>query len=199
MTSWWLGYWSAGAGYAKKINASEGLSVYAGLSGIAVLLSVVAYGVASKLGQNAARSLHNQMLDGLLKAPMAFFDRTPLGRLVNLFSKDLYTIDEELPVTLAMWLSVATSCSATIATVAFATPWFLAVVCPLGFLYFGTMKYFIPSVRELKRLDATSRSPVFSAFGEALDGVATQGEKIFFMESLANDASRLLPLATRSA
>ena len=77
-TSWWLGYWSAGAGYAKKINASEGLSVYAGLSGIAVLLSVVAYGVASKLGQNAARSLHNQMLDGLLKAPMAFFDRTPI-------------------------------------------------------------------------------------------------------------------------
>ena len=90
-----------------------------------------------------------------------------------LFSKDLYTIDEELPVTLAMWLSVATSCSATIATVAFATPWFLAVVCPLGFLYFGTMKYFIPSVRELKRLDATSRSPVFSAFGEALDGATT--------------------------
>ena len=173
MTSWWLGYWSAGAGYAKKINASEGLSVYAGLSGIAVLLSVVAYGVASKLGQNAARSLHNHMLDGLLKAPMAFFDRTPLGRLVNLFSKDLYTIDEELPVTLAMWLSVATSCSATIATVAFATPWFLAVVFPLGFLYFGTMKYFIPSVRELKRLDATSRSPVFSAFGEALDGATT--------------------------
>ena len=73
-TSWWLGYWSAGAGYAKKINASEGLSVYAGLSGIAALLSVVAYGVASKLGQNAARSLHNQMLDGLLKAPMAFFE-----------------------------------------------------------------------------------------------------------------------------
>ena len=172
-TCWWLGYWSAGAGNAKKIDAKEGLSVYAGLSGAAVLLSVIAYGVASYLGQNAARSLHDQMLDGLLRAPMAFFDRTPLGRLVNLFSKDLYTIDEELPVTLAMWLSVATSCTATVATVAFATPWFLAIITPLGVLYFGTMKYFIPSVRELKRLDATSRSPVFSAFGEALDGATT--------------------------
>ena len=37
----------------------------------------------------------------------------------------------------------------------------------LGFLYFGTMKYFIPSVSRTQRLDATSRSPVFSAFGEA--------------------------------
>ena len=107
------------------------------------------------------------MLDGLLGAPMAFFDRTPLGRLVNLFSKDLYTIDEELPVTIAMWLMVATSCASTMGTIAFATPWFLAVCAPLGVLYFGTMKYFIPSVRELKRLDATSRSPVFSAFAEA--------------------------------
>ena len=50
--------------------------MYAGLSGIAVLLSVVAYGVASKLGQNAARSLHNQMLDGLLKAPWLFLTDT---------------------------------------------------------------------------------------------------------------------------
>ncbi|WP_417788227.1 EF-hand domain-containing protein [Stutzerimonas xanthomarina] len=37
------------------------------------------------------------------------------------------------------------------------------------------------------------------AIGEALDGVATQGEKIFFMESLANDASRLLPLLENNA
>lgn len=37
------------------------------------------------------------------------------------------------------------------------------------------------------------------AIGEALDDVATQGEKIFFMESLASDASRLLPLMENNA
>lgn len=186
ITSWWLGYWSA---RPDRVETNEGLEVYAGLSALAVGLSVVAYYVASKLGQNAARRLHDRMLDGLLRAPMAFFDRTPLGRLVNLFSKDLYTIDEELPVTIAMWLSVAMSCLATVATVAFATPWFLAVVAPLGLVYFATMKYFIPSVRELKRLDATSRSPVFGAFAEALDGASTirafRAEKRFSADQAA--------------
>ena len=167
--SWWLGYWAA----RPQLGSALGLEVYVGLSAVAVALSVVAYYVASLLGQRAARKLHASLLTGLLKAPMAFFDGTPTGRLVNLFSKDLYTIDEELPVTIAMWLMVATSCVATMATIAFATPWFLAVCLPLGVVYFGTMKYFIPSVRELKRLDATSRSPVFVAFGEALDGAST--------------------------
>ncbi|KAH8098945.1 ATPase [Aureococcus anophagefferens] len=167
--SWWLGYWAA----RPQLGSALGLEVYVGLSAVAVALSVVAYYVASLLGQRAARKLHASLLSGLLKAPMAFFDGTPTGRLVNLFSKDLYTIDEELPVTIAMWLMVATSCVATMATIAFATPWFLAVCLPLGVVYFGTMKYFIPSVRELKRLDATSRSPVFVAFGEALDGAST--------------------------
>jgi len=37
------------------------------------------------------------------------------------------------------------------------------------------------------------------AIGKALDDVATQGEKIFFMESLANDASLLIPLLDDNA
>ena len=118
-TSWWLGYWSAGAGYAKTCHASEGLSVHAGLSA-SPPLSVVAYGVASKLGQNAARSLHNQMLDRLLKAPMAFFDRHPrkTGQLILegfIYHRRGVTRD------IGDVALVATSCSATIATVAFAT------------------------------------------------------------------------------
>jgi len=176
VTSWWLGFWAAHDGerfIGLTLNKDVGLIFYVSISIAAVLLSVLSYAVCSLLGQNAARALHNRMLDGLLKAPMAFFDRTPLGRLVNLFSKDLYTIDEELPVTLAMWLSVGTSCVATVVTIAIATPWFMALALPLGILYYGIMGYFIPSVRELKRLDATSRSPVFSAFAEALDGAST--------------------------
>ncbi|CAG8502871.1 1064_t:CDS:10 [Rhizophagus irregularis] len=45
----------------------------------------------------AARKLHHQMLDGVIRSPMSFFDTTPLGRILNRFSKDIYTIDELLP------------------------------------------------------------------------------------------------------
>ena len=37
------------------------------------------------------------LLRAVLFAPMAFFDTTPLGRVINRFSKDIYTIDEQIP------------------------------------------------------------------------------------------------------
>lgn len=43
-----------------------------------------------------ARSLHNQMFNALLRAPVLFFDSNPIGRVVNRFSKDVSSIDEQL-------------------------------------------------------------------------------------------------------
>ena len=36
---------------------------------------------------NAASALHGTMLTRILRSPMAFFDTTPLGRILNRFSK----------------------------------------------------------------------------------------------------------------
>ncbi|MFI0472973.1 DUF4214 domain-containing protein [Halomonas sp. HMF6819] len=52
---------------------------------------------------------------------------------------------------------------------------------------------------DINRLMSLRPDEQLLAIGAALDGVATQGEKIFFMESLANDASRLLPLLENNA
>lgn len=55
--------------------------------------------VAPKFGcLSAAVKLHNRMLNGVLRCPMDFFDRTPIGRILARFSKDIQTLDNDLPM-----------------------------------------------------------------------------------------------------
>lgn len=104
---------------------------------------------------------------------MAFFDSTPLGRIINRFSKDLYTIDQTLPNTMNMYITNLFSVIATFAVIIVATPWFAAICVPLLAIYGYVQNYYIPCSRQLQRLDSVLRSPIFAHFSETLDGVPT--------------------------
>lgn len=45
----------------------------------------------------AARQLHLVMLHGVLRAPLVFFDTTPVGRIISKFAKDVDVLDTSLP------------------------------------------------------------------------------------------------------
>lgn len=45
----------------------------------------------------AAVAMHLEMLRGIMKAPLVFFDVTPIGRVLARFSKDLDVLDTSLP------------------------------------------------------------------------------------------------------
>lgn len=53
----------------------------------------------------AATILHHHLLRSMLRLPMVFFDTTPLGRLLNRFSKDVDTLDNTLPFILRGWIT----------------------------------------------------------------------------------------------
>lgn len=52
----------------------------------------------------AARNLHNNLLHQTMRLPMAFFDTTPLGRIVNRFSRDVDVVDNILPQIMRLWI-----------------------------------------------------------------------------------------------
>ena len=54
-----------------------------------------------------------------------------------------------------------------------ATPWFGLGMIPLAVIFFLIGSYFRRSIREMKRIEAVSRSPIYSSFTEALNGVST--------------------------
>lgn len=104
---------------------------------------------------------------------MSFFETTPTGRILNRFSGDVYKVDELLARTFNQLFSNAARCAFTFLIIAWGTPAFIALIVPLLMLYFYIQRYYLSTSRELKRLDSTSRSPIFAHFQESLGGLAT--------------------------
>jgi len=102
------------------------------LYAVAVAVSVVVDCLVVAIGfVTASRTLHRGALYPLFRAPMSFFDTTPVGRILNYFSTDLDTADAALPLDVQLWLISITSLLSTVITVAFAKPQFLAVILPI--------------------------------------------------------------------
>ncbi len=86
----------------------------------------------------------------VLYAPMSFFDTTPLGRVTNRLSKDIYTLDEQLPGTVRGFLVTTMRVSITLCYVSVITPLFLLLLLPLGaFYYLGTFLTYVYSSTEV--------------------------------------------------
>jgi len=85
---------------------------------------------------HSATLLHTSILKSGLRAPMSFFDSTPIGRIMNRFSKDIDVIDTQLPRSLHSWVVCALSVMATIAVICYSTPMFLVVILPMSIIYF---------------------------------------------------------------
>jgi ATP-binding cassette subfamily C (CFTR/MRP) protein 1 len=125
------------------------------------------------IGYNVSKSLHHAATNGILHAPMSFFDTTPLGRIQNRFSKDIDTIDNTLPDSFRMAVSTAGSVVGAIVLIAIVQQWFLLVVACILVLYAFAARFYRQSARELKRLDNLLRSSLYAHFSETLSGMAT--------------------------
>eukprot|EP00928_Gymnodinium_smaydae_P039135 TRINITY_DN26803_c0_g3_i1.p1 TRINITY_DN26803_c0_g3~~TRINITY_DN26803_c0_g3_i1.p1 ORF type:complete len:1351 (-),score=174.93 TRINITY_DN26803_c0_g3_i1:204-4199(-) len=172
----WISFW---ADHSKQDHRSTYISSKLGMCGYVMTSFAAFFGIlcTSSLFRltalRAARSFHKQLLAKLLTLPMSFYDTTPLGRVLNRFSKDIYVVDEVLVSILMSYSQTLCRVLATLCVITCATPWFLCIVVPLMLIYRYIQNYYVPSSRQLKRIESNLRSPIFSLFSETLDGVAT--------------------------
>ncbi|CAK4170617.1 unnamed protein product [Aphanomyces euteiches] len=85
----------------------------------------------------------------ILRAPMSFFDTTPLGRIVNRLSKDIYTLDESLPANLGWFLATAFNVLTPLCTIVYVTPGFTIVLIPLALIYISSQLYFYQNIPRI--------------------------------------------------
>ncbi|GBG28038.1 ATP-binding cassette transporter abc3 [Hondaea fermentalgiana] len=162
-----------GSGKDEGQNTGFYLGIYALLSILSISFVGLVTVYMALVALHASRSMHEGLVTSVCRAPMSFFDTTPIGRILNRFSKDIYAIDEALPDSLFSFLSTTFTVLGTFGTIAVVVPEFLAIVPFMLIAYFYVQRYYIASSRELKRWDAVLRSPIYSHFSESLDGSTT--------------------------
>ncbi|XP_067399370.1 multidrug resistance-associated protein 1-like isoform X2 [Emydura macquarii macquarii] len=174
----WLSTWTAEEEKIKdytewKHIRNNKLGVYGLLGFIQGLL--VCYGtyVLTRGSLCASRTLHTQMLDNVLHLPLQYFETNPVGQIINRFTKDIFIIDMRFHYYLRTWLNCTLDVIGTILVIIFASPLFIVVVFPLGYLYFIIQRYYIASSRQIRRLAGASHTPVISHFTETLLGLST--------------------------
>lgn len=150
---------------------------YLGIYGVLSFFSLAVVGIVSVYMAltylHASKTMHERMFSSIMRAPMAFFDTTPLGRILNRITKDVDTIDDTLPQSMYSFLSQCFSVTGTLGTIIAVIPIFSILVLPLGYLYLRIQNFYISSSRQFKRWDSVLRSPIFSLYSEVLDGIDT--------------------------
>lgn len=107
------------------------------------------------------------------QATLTFFDTTPLGRILNRFSSDLYIVDDSLPFNLNIMLATVFGMLGLLVVICYGLPWVLVPLVPLALLYYRIQHYYRHTSRELKRLCSLTLSPVYSHFSETVTGLGT--------------------------
>ncbi|KAF9080572.1 Multidrug resistance-associated protein 1, partial [Mortierella sp. AM989] len=138
-----------------------------------ILDVIVNYVTEVVCGISASKVLFDSLLTRVLRMPMSFFDTTPMGRIVNRFSSDIYAIDLQLPEEWNDLFSFISIIGGTLFVIAYSTPIFLVAIPPLIVTYFWIQSYFIKSSSSLKRLYSVSKSPLYQHFSETLAGAST--------------------------
>ncbi|RLM54591.1 ABC transporter C family member 8-like isoform X2 [Panicum miliaceum] len=138
-------YWLAVAVQMDNISAALLVGAYSGLSIFICCFAYFRSLFAATLGLKASKAFFSGLMDSVFKAPMSFFDSTPVGRILTRASSDLSILDFDIPYSMA-----------------FVTTGSIEVV---------TTRYYVSSARELVRINGTTKAPVMNYASESILGV----------------------------
>lgn len=158
---------------SSEVNVTYYLGIYALLGILYILVNLGREGTLFWGSLTASWKLHARLLESVTRAKFRFFDSTPLGQLMNRFSKDIEAIDQEVaPVAIGM-IGCLFSIITIVILISVITPGFIIAGVFISAMYYAIGMFYIKSSRDLKRLESVQRSPLYQQFGETLSGMIT--------------------------
>ncbi|KAF0694552.1 Aste57867_14592 [Aphanomyces stellatus] len=170
----WLSTWSSTAADVTPAEflrqSGSYLSVYSILVLAGCVVQVARAVVTWSAGLRASRALFAGMTRALFRAPMAFFDVNPVGRILNRYGNDMTAIDTRIPTISSGLMALTVSSAFTLGTTILAMNAMAFLLLPLLYYYYRIASFYLHSARAIERVNTITKSPLLNLSAEMIDG-----------------------------
>lgn len=156
---------------SPNVDVRPWLLIYFYLSMIGAITVLLYISIGYYASLRASRSLFISLLERLTKAPVRFFDVTPIGRILNRFTTDINTVDGALQNSARAALSGVLYFLVSFCVIVVVIPNFSPFALIIAFLYVRLAPPYINASRDLRRLESVALSPAFAGYDELLRGL----------------------------
>uniref|UniRef100_A0A668AYE5 Multidrug resistance-associated protein 4 n=1 Tax=Myripristis murdjan TaxID=586833 RepID=A0A668AYE5_9TELE len=163
-----------GTDVRKALWAADGCVSLSGLTAASIVFGFLRSLVFFNVLVSSAQTLHNSMFNAILRTPVRFFDINPIGKSPTSTSTAHWLmLSSHRSLFFVLASQVFLQVVGVIAVSAAVIPWILIPVVPLLVVFLFLRCYFLQTSRDIKRLESTTRSPVFSHLSSSLQGLWT--------------------------
>jgi ABC-type multidrug transport system fused ATPase/permease subunit len=157
----------------SSIISDHYVLIYLGLCLVTVACNFIRTVIQYRGSLRASNRLFLGLLQSVCHAPLQFFDITPVSHIMSRFSKDMEIVDSSIGWHVNFLLQTVFGVFGVVLTIGMILPEFFGAALVAGLLYFYIGLTYIRASRELKKLNAESRPPIFHLYTDTLAGLAT--------------------------
>ncbi|OVA15853.1 ABC transporter [Macleaya cordata] len=181
-------YWMAANVHNPQVSKLRLIVVYLLIGCSSMFFLLVRSLSTVALGIQSSKALFSQLLNSLFRAPISFYDSTPLGRILSRVSSDSSIVDLDLALSFVLAMSTTTMTYTNLGVLAVITWQSLFASIPMVYMVIYLQRYYSASAKELMRIDGTTKSMVANHLGESIAGAMTirafEEEDRFFAKNL---------------
>ncbi|TGJ82318.1 hypothetical protein E0Z10_g6434 [Xylaria hypoxylon] len=197
-TTLWLAIWVDSYDKEDAYGVGFYLGIYAIWTFGDTFFNGLTYICYERGGWFAARTLHTNFIKAIMNVPLSWFKTTPVGRIVNRFSRDMASLDTAIVGMLRMTIENAIRLVFQSFAVSTVLPVFMlpvAACCVVGII---AGEIYTRTAVAVKRLVSSAQSPVFAHFGDTLAGLPIIRARAGMSETFGNQLSEKLRVLERT-
>lgn len=167
-SDFWLSYWAEDVYPSLSYSTYPKVYSYLALA-LFISLTIRAY-VIAKGAQTAGYKMNTQLMTGLFKRPLSFFDTTPIGVVLNRATRDMGEMDLHMPNMYQHLTFNSLHILSIFVVIAIGNPIIIIFFIVMLIWYFVSSKDLSRVTVDLKRVNQLTNSPLISVMAESVRG-----------------------------